>query len=557
MYQLTFEGRTVYDPRGANEIDKLVIRDPSIDLGVGRAGSVAFTVEHDYPCLELLTPMAGTLELTDDGVPIFRGRIIRDTEDFYRAHRIEAEGVLACLNDSIVPPYSFPSDYLDDADYRAAAESGNVVAFWLGKLIAAHNAQVGEAQRLILGEVTVTDPNNYIARSCESYSTTWEVISDKLSGSSLGGYLMIRYEADGNYVDYLADLPLTNVQTVKFAQNLIDLTDETYGGEYYTAILPIGADGLTIETMPDEALAGGHVKAGKLIYDADAEARIGGRITKVVTWDDVTLAENLERKADALLGAKGTTMPRTIECRACDLHGIDGETPGFRVGRYVRVYSPPHGLSAVYPLMDLKPNIFDPGATQITLGETTTFTRAVQRSITTAAAEAVKTAEVGVDGKIDSATQTTMERVTAIMQANEAVIIEALSGYVSADEYSSFRQDLAAQLAVMADQVSIDIARETESIRTVNNDLQAKYEAITKNYRFTEEGLLIGASDSDLVLRLDNGRLSFLDGGAEVAYISDRTMYITDAHFLASLRLGNFAFVPRDNGNLSFVKVSG
>ena len=88
-----------------------------------------------------------------------------------------------------------------------------------------------------------------------------------------------------------------------------------------------------------------------------------------------------------------------------------------------------------------------------------------------------------------------------------------------------------------------------------NDDLLTKYNELVKYYRFTENGLLIGDSGSDLTLRLDNGRLSFLDRGAEVAYVSERKMYITDGHFLNSLRIGGFAFIPRANGNLSFVRV--
>ena len=37
---------------------------------------------------------------------------------------------------------------------------------------------------------------------------------------------------------------------------------------------------------------------------------------------------------------------------------------------------------------------------------------------------------------------------------------------------------------------------------------------------------------------------------------SDSTLYITDAHFLVGIRIGNFAFKPRVIGNLSLVKVS-
>ena len=56
-------------------------------------------------------------------------------------------------------------------------------------------------------------------------------------------------------------------------------------------------------------------------------------------------------------------------------------------------------------------------------------------------------------------------------------------------------------------------------------------------------------------MQIANDRISFLQDGAEVAYISNRKLYITDSHFLHSLQIGSFAFIPRANGNLSFKKV--
>ena len=41
----------------------------------------------------------------------------------------------------------------------------------------------------------------------------------------------------------------------------------------------------------------------------------------------------------------------------------------------------------------------------------------------------------------------------------------------------------------------------------------------------------------------------------EVAYMSNNKLYITDGEFLTSVKIGSFQFVPRDNGNLSFMKV--
>lgn len=368
MYQVTFNGSPLYDPRGVNDIDKLIIRDHKVELGVGKAGTMQFVVGHDHPLADSLTPMCGILELLDDGDPIFRGRILRNVETFGLDRKIEAEGVLACLNDSVVEPYAFPDDFTSISAYNTAASSGNVVAYWLSWLLDHHNAQVGTDQQILLGNVTVTDPNNYISRSNEKYSTTWETIRDKLVNTQLGGYLLMRYEDDGNYLDYLSSFTSTNVQKVEFAKNLLDFSKDTYGGDLFTAILPIGKDGLTIAELSDGTISGTLVKSGKIIYDS-ATVETYGRITKVVEWEDVTIAANLQTKAAAELSA-GVSMPETIECKACDLHGIDGTTPSYRLGKMIEAHSTPHGLSDTYPLMDLSPDIFHPGNTMIVMGKT-------------------------------------------------------------------------------------------------------------------------------------------------------------------------------------------
>ena len=401
MYKLLFNGETVYDPRGVNETHKLIIRDPSVELGVSKAGSIRFTIGRDHPLCETLTQMHGVLELQDDGDPIFRGRILKKRKTFRLDYIIEAEGAMACLNDSIVEPYNFPEDFSGNPSYTTAAQSGNVVAFWLGWLLNQHNAQVGTEQQIKLGTVTVTDPNNYVARSNEKYSNTWETIRDKLANSSLGGHLVMRYEADGNYLDYLSSFSTTNVQTVEYAKNLLDFTDETYGGDLFTAILPVGSEGLTIAGLPDGTTSGTLVKSGKIIYDSAAVATYG-RITKVVEWEDVTEAANLQTKAAAELAA-GVSMPETIECKACDLHGIDGNIPSFRIAQMVNVVSSPHGLSDTYPLMDLKPDIFHPGNTDIVMGKTIqgiTDSAAASAQIAQAAQETSKQASNIVSGLI-------------------------------------------------------------------------------------------------------------------------------------------------------------
>lgn len=65
----------------------------------------------------------------------------------------------------------------------------------------------------------------------------------------------------------------------------------------------------------------------------------------------------------------------------------------------------------------------------------------------------------------------------------------------------------------------------------------------------------IGMSGNPVEFKVKNDRISFEQNGVEVAYISNNTLYIRDARFLNSLRIGDFAFLLRSNGSLGFRKV--
>ena len=394
MYQLKYKNYILYDPRLADE--KLIVRDPSVKLAVSKAGEMSFTVDAEHPYLSNLRRMSGLVELLDGTFPIYRGRITSDIKDFYGAHKIETEGIMAALNDSIIPPFNFPEDFAEDASYKAAAASGNVVDFFFRWILAQHNSQVSTEQQIKPGVVTVSDPNNYITRSSEEYATAMTTISDKLFKSALGGNLLIRYEDDGNYLDYYAKLPLTNTQTVEFAENLLDLSSEVDGTSIYTAILPEGKDGLTIGNLPDGDLTDDLVKSGKIIYSKSGVATYG-RITRHIKWDDVTVAANLQTKAKAALADNGLSMPETITCKAVDLGWQDG-IQHFRVGRMTALVSTPHGYSASYPLMELAPDILNPGNTQITLGAT-------RRTFTGSQIDAGRKTEASIDSTKRDLTQ--------------------------------------------------------------------------------------------------------------------------------------------------------
>ena len=548
MYQLKYKNYILYDPRLADE--KLIVRDPSVKLAVSKAGEMSFTVDAEHPYLSNLRRMSGLVELLDGTFPIYRGRITSDIKDFYGAHKIETEGIMAALNDSIIPPFNFPGDFEDDTAYKAAAASGNVVEFFFRWILSQHNAQVTAEQQIKTGVVTVSDPNNYITRSSEEYATAMTTISDKLFKSSLGGNLLIRYEDDGNYLDYYAALPLTNTQTVEFAENLLDLSSETDGADIYTAILPEGKDGLTIGNLPDGDLTDDLVKSGKIIYSKSGVATYG-RITRHIKWDDVTVDTNLRAKAKAALADNGLSMPETITCKAVDLGWQEG-IQHFRVGRMTALVSTPHGYSASYPLMELAPDILDPGNTQITLGATQrTYTGSqidAARNVGNRIESTRKELTDRVDGSASQVILATQQQITDLQHNVNSIILSALENYVETGDFNSYKEEVGTKLSVLTDQLSIDITKVTERIDNVNGELQAKYDSITKAFRFTSDGLIIGESGNEILLRLDNDVLQFVRNNTPELQITADGVEATRVK-VSILIIGNVIHQADENGD--------
>lgn len=549
MYQLKYKDYILYDPLLVE--NNLIIRDPSVKLAVGKAGSMDFVVNADHPYLSNLRRMSGLVELLDGASPIYRGRITRDTKDFYGAHKIETEGIMAALNDSLIPPFNFPEDFENDEGYITASESGNVVDFFFRWILAQHNSQVSTEQQIKPGNVTVADPNNYITRSSESYETAMSTILDKLSESSIGGYLLIRYEADGNYLDYYAELPLTNVQKVEFSENLIDLSSETDGTKIYTAILPEGKDGLDLSSLSDGDLTDDLVKSGLTIYSKSGVAAYG-RITRYVKWDDVTVASNLLSKAKAALADNGLSMPETITCKAVDL-GWQDTVQHFRVGRMTILASTPHGYNAAYPLMELSPDILNPGNTQITMGATQRTYTGSQIDAARNVGNRIESARKELTDRVDvSATQViqaTTQQITDLQQNVNSIILSALENYVETGDFNSYKEEISTKLSVLTDQLSIDITKVTERIDNVNGDLQSKYDSITKAFRFTSDGLIIGESGNEILLRLDNDVLQFVRNNTpELQITADgvEAMRIK----VSILCIGNVIWAADENGDV-------
>lgn len=116
-------------------------------------------------------------------------------------------------------------------------------------------------------------------------------------------------------------------------------------------------------------------------------------------------------------------------------------------------------------------------------------------------------------------------------------------------------------VSTSASELSAAFTEQTESVRSELDgvagsvgDVRKDLDQVTGMVRVGSSGgvpyIVLGSSASTLSLRLTNSRLSFLDSGVEVAYVSGQKLYITKAEITGELRLGSYAFVPRANGHL-------
>lgn len=333
--------------------DDLILYNPQLTLEMGRSGSLSFHMLPTHPYADKIQPLSSEFYVYEDGGEVFRGRYTGKEEDFYKTGRITCEGDLAYLIDSQQRPYE---------------HKGSITDF-LKTRLASHNSQVEERKRFTLGRVTVVDSNNYINRSNSGYSNTLDCINGKLVKTH-GGYPRTRVSGTTRYLDYVTDYGGENSQIIRFGENLLDLNRYLDPATVITALIPIGAD-MEI-TNPDGTIGNKRVDITSVnggrdyIYDADAVQRYGW-IVGVQEWEDVTLPENLIKKARAYL-EECIRLPQTLELTAVDLSLLDADIRALKVGYWTKLVSEPHQVTGTYLLTKKTMHLTRPEQDKIVLG---------------------------------------------------------------------------------------------------------------------------------------------------------------------------------------------
>lgn len=149
--------------------------------------------------------------------------------------------------------------------------------------------------------------------------------------------------------------------------------------------------------------------------------------------------------------------------------------------------------------------------------------------------------------------------MTSLTRDTERIVLAALQEYAKTSDLETFRQKVSSELSVMAEKVTINFTQTTEQLTKVDGDLQTVVEELKKNFEFNIDGFTIKAGENAMSLVLDNDLIRFVKDGKEFGWWDGVDFHTGNIVIGLSERaqIGNYAFVPRSDGSLDFLKVGG
>lgn len=217
MYTIYADDALLYSPGD----EELSVLSPMLETQCNAAGTLTFVLLPEHPMYSALHKMRTRIDVRQDDEIIWRGRVLETETDFYRQKTVTCEGELTYLVDSVLHPYKL-------ADYDGTA--AGLFRLYLTR----HNEAVSEAQQFQIGDVDIETLSSV---ENTGYGNTWDEISSNLIDVH-GGFLRIRYDGDVRYLDWTKGSGESCGQVIRFGENLLDLSEYVSASEVVTCLIP-------------------------------------------------------------------------------------------------------------------------------------------------------------------------------------------------------------------------------------------------------------------------------------------------------------------------------
>ena len=440
--------------------------------------------------------------------------------------------------------------YLQDSRQEYVYEQNWTPTELLTTLLATHNSQVEPEKQFIVGEV-FSDENIYVGIQRES---TWDCIKKKII-EKVGGEIQLRVGDDCMYIDIVKERGARRSTTIELSKNMLSITKESDPSSYITRLIPLGAK---ISEDGEERVDITAVNNGlNYIDDELAIANFGIHI-EYEYWDDVHEPDILLTKARNFLTENNKILQK-FKINTLDLALIDIDIDYIDVCNYYPIKNGLLGIDDTLRVISKTIDIIDEASTNVEIGDNFKTLSDLEVETNNQLHESINTIKIIESNYItnEKVTNITNELYSYIGQTEDKITSMVSETYTKTSDFEEYQETIGTMFTQTNDSFQMTFANIIEQITNVDGTVNSNYNELVKYIRFNDGKITLGEVGNPLLLTLTNDRMSFLQNGVEVAYVSDNKLYIYDGEFLHSLKIGRFAFIPRENGSLSFGKVGG
>ena len=491
--------------------------------------------------------------------------------------RFEFQGRVLCSNPAMsesgeitksVTCESFFGFLCDSKQVYVEEQNWTVIGL-LQHCIDVHNSQVEEYKHFVIGEVTVTDPNDNLYCGIQR-ENTWDTIKKKLI-DNLGGEIRFRVVDGVIYIDYLTEIGETKSTPIALSRNMKSISKEKDPSAYITRLIPLGnklkreetktdEDGNTTTELveTEERLDISSVNNGKNYIDDEQAIEKYGVIVGYKEWDDVTEALNLKTKGENWL-IENNKVQIKYSITALDLSLLGLDIDDFEVHNYHPVINALLGIDDTARIIKKNINVCEETESTIEVGENF---------------KTLSDLQIEQAGKINIATQTiqkiesdyvTNEKLTSesaainslIKQVADNILLSVSETYVNKTDDEAYKEAVETQLSLLADEILMKFTTVNEQVISVDGDLQTKFTELYQYISFAGGSITLGASDSAITLSIENDVINFKRNGVVFGYWDGENFYTGNIIIRLGERFqfGNFAFIPRSDNSVMLLKV--
>ena len=435
-------------------------------------------------------------------------------------------------------------------------------------IIDTHNSQVEDYKRFVIGEFNVTDSNDNIYIGIQR-KNTWETLKEKLL-NQLGGEFRFRVVDGVTYIYYLTEICETKATEILLSKNMKSIVKEVDPSAFVTRLIPYGCKlkaeknevddegNITTELVETEHRLDITKVNNDLNYiDDEIAVEKFGVIVGVQEWDDVTDATNLLNKGKLWLEENNKVQIK-YQVTALDLSLIGLQIDDFDIYNYYPIKNPLLNIDDMARIISKTVDICDDVKSSFEIGDNFKTLSEIQ------AEQKDKLENLGdtitkIESNYVTNTIVTSEKnylISLINQTASLISLEVANTYFKSVDAQTLEATLSTRLSVEADEIKAEFEKkitETDGYATTN------FEKLYKYLKFSgETAISIGSADNKITLEIDNEKgIIFKRNGVQFGLWDGDNFYTGNIVLRLNERaqFGNFAWIPRSDGSLSFLKV--